>query len=77
MKVSIENNKIKIIVNNECSLEEVLDMVDKFESCPEWDDYELVLCGVPCYNYLINGTSTGYATSPFNYATTNTYTHTK
>ena len=58
MKTIIENNKISVIVDYECTLDDILDIVDKFDS-EEWDDYDLVFRGEsrPYYNY-------GFYTTP-------------
>lgn len=66
MKTIIENNKISIIVDYECTLDDILDIVDKFDS-EEWDDYDLVFRGEnPLYsNYgFYNSGAVRFGTTP-------------
>jgi hypothetical protein len=66
MKTIIENNKISVIIDYECTLDDILDIVDKFDS-KEWDDYDLVFRGeTPLYsNYgFYNSGTAGFGTTP-------------
>ena len=64
MKTIIENKKISIVVDYECTLDDILNIVDKFDS-EEWDDYDLVFRGEtpPYFNYgFYNSGTAGFGT---------------
>lgn len=68
MKTIIENNKISVIIDYECTLDDILDIVDKFDS-KEWDDYDLVFRGENPLYFTYGYTSTGGTGTPYNYGT--------
>ena len=70
MKLEIQNKKIKIFVQNEVSLDDLLELVDRFDA-PEWEDYEIVFVGEAPYYYttytpyyIWNDSTTTYKNSP-------------